>query len=293
MSFSPLIDSSDIQPSNWVEIASHIQTHYNDFDGFVVLHGTDTMAYSAAALSFMLDGLRKPVIFTGSQLPVGVLRSDAKENLITAIELAAAKNEKGEAMVPEVALMFEGKLMRGNRTTKRNAEDFDAFASFNYPELVRAGVHLKYYEHNIHREANNAQLTVANHFDDNIVVLKIFPGIRPETVKAVYSIAGLRAVVLETFGSGNAPTAQWLCDIISEATESGIVTVNVTQCRAGSVEMGHYEASVNLIKAGVVSGHDITLEAAVAKLMFLLGKYDSAEDVKREMAVPLRGEMTV
>jgi L-asparaginase len=241
----------------------------------------------------MLDGLTKPVIFTGSQLPVGVLRSDAKENLITAIELAAAKNEKGEAMVPEVALMFEGKLMRGNRTTKRNAEDFDAFASFNYPELVRAGVHLKYYEHNIHREANDAQLSVANHFDDNIVVIKMFPGIRPETVKAIYSIAGLRAVVLETFGSGNAPTAQWLCDIISEATASGIVTVNVTQCRAGSVEMGHYEASVNLIKAGVISGHDMTLEAAVAKLMFLLGKYDTAEDVKREMAMPLRGEMTI
>ncbi len=293
VSFSPLIDSSDIQPANWVEIAHHIQTHYNDFDGFVVLHGTDTMAYSAAALSFMLDGLTKPVIFTGSQLPVGVLRSDAKENLITAIELAAAKNEQGEAMVPEVALMFEGKLMRGNRTTKRNAEDFDAFASFNYPELVRAGVHLKYYEHNIHREAKNAQLTVANHFDDNIVVLKMFPGIRPETVKSIYSIAGLRAVVLETFGSGNAPTAQWLCDIISEATSAGIVTVNVTQCRAGSVEMGHYEASVNLIKAGVVSGHDMTLEAAVAKLMFLLGKYDTAEDVKREMALPLRGEMTL
>lgn len=293
VSFSPLIDSSDIQPKNWIEIAHHIETHYNDFDGFVVLHGTDTMAYSAAALSFMLDGLTKPVIFTGSQLPVGVLRSDAKENLITAIELAAAKNEKGEAMVPEVALMFEGKLMRGNRTTKRNAEDFDAFASFNYPELVRAGVHLKYYEHNIHRENNNAQLTVANHFDDNVVVLKMFPGIRPETVKAIYSISGLRAVVLETFGSGNAPTAQWLCDIISDATASGIVTVNVTQCRAGSVEMGHYEASVNLIKAGVVSGHDITIEAAVAKLMFLLGKYNSAEDVKREMAIPLRGEMTI
>jgi L-asparaginase len=219
---------------------------------------------------------------------------DSEEALINLLkELAAAKNKNGEAMVPEVALMFEGKLMRGNRTTKRNAEDFDAFASFNYPELVRAGVHLKYYEHNIHREANDAQLSVANHFDDNIVVLKMFPGIRPETVKAIYSIAGLRAVVLETFGSGNAPTAQWLCDIISEATANGIVTVNVTQCRAGSVEMGHYEASVNLIKAGVVSGHDMTLEAAVAKLMFLLGKYDSAEDVKREMAVPLRGEMTV
>ncbi len=293
VSFSPLIDSSDIQPSNWVKIADVIKEHYDDFDGFVVLHGTDTMAYSASAVSFMLDGLQKPVIFTGSQLPVGVLRSDAKENLITAIEIAAAKDDEGNALVPEVSLYFEDKLMRGNRTTKRNTEDFNAFASFNYPELARSGVHIKYNNHNIHREEVGKELTVSNHFDDNVVILKIFPGIRPATVEAIYSIPGLRAVVLESFGSGNAPTADWLYKICKEATNRGIVTVNVSQCRAGSVEMGRYEASVNLVEAGVVSGFDMTLEAAVTKLMFLLGKYSDPADVREAMTVSLRGEVTV
>lgn len=293
VSFSPLIDSSDITPQNWIEIAKLIEKHYDDFDGFVVLHGTDTMAYSAAALSFMLDGLRKPVIFTGSQLPVGVLRSDAKENLITSIELAAAKNDNGDAMVPEVCLFFEDKLMRGNRTTKRNSEDFNAFASFNYPELARTGVHVKYYKHNIHRETSGTKLSVATHFDTNVVILKIFPGINPATVKAIYAIPELRAVVLESYGSGNAPTSEWLRDIIAEASSRGIVTVNVSQCRAGGVEMGRYEASVNLIEAGVISGFDITTEAAVAKLMFLTGRYEDSETVKKLMQEPLKGEITL
>ncbi|MGM9806281.1 MAG: asparaginase [Candidatus Aphodosoma sp.] len=292
VSFSPLIDSSDITASDWIDIATLIERHYNDFDGFVVLHGTDTMAYSASALSFMLDGLTKPVIFTGSQLPVGVLRSDAKENLITAIELAAAKDEYGRAMVPEVCLFFEDKLMRGNRTTKRNSEDFNAFASFNYPELVRTGVHIKYYEHNIHREEGAGSLSVSTHFDSNVVILKLFPGITPATVKAVYAIGGLRAVVLESYGSGNAPTALWLRDTIAEAGKRGVVTVNVSQCRAGGVEMGRYEASVNLIDAGVVSGRDMTTEAAVTKLMFLLGRYEDSDTVKRLMQEPLKGEMS-
>lgn len=293
VSFSPLIDSSDITPANWIEIGRLIEHHYNDFDGFVVLHGTDTMAYSASALSFMLDGLQKPVIFTGSQLPVGVLRSDAKENLITAIELAAAKDEDGRAMVPEVCLFFEDKLMRGNRTTKRNSEDFNAFASFNYPELVRTGVHIKYYDHHIHHEPAGSQLSVDTHFGSNVVILKLFPGILPSVVEAIYSIPDLRAVVLESYGSGNAPTAAWLRDIIADADKRGIVTVNVSQCRAGGVEMGRYEASVNLIEAGVLSGRDITTEAAVAKLMFLTGRYSDAATVKQLMQEPLRGEMSL
>lgn len=294
VSFSPLIDSSDVQPADWDKMASIIYKHYNDFDGFVVLHGTDTMAYSAAALSFMLDNLQKPVIFTGSQLPVGVLRSDAKENLITAIELAAAKDANGNAVVPEVCLFFEDKLMRGNRTTKRNTEEFNAFASFNYPELARTGVHIKYFEHNIHKQIyNDKPFTYSSHFNQNVVVLKIFPGITESTVQSIYNIPGLRAVVLESFGSGNAPTSEWLYKIFKQATERGIITVNVSQCRAGSVEMGRYETSVNLVKAGVISGYDMTMEAATVKLMWLLGKYDSVEDVKQMMGEPLKGEMTL
>lgn len=293
VSFHPLIDSSDITPNSWIQIAQVIEKHYNDFDGFVVLHGTDTMAYSASALSFMLEGLNKPVIFTGSQLPVGVLRSDAKENLITAIELAAAKNNQGEAMVPEVSLFFEDKLMRGNRTTKRNTEEFNAFASFNYPELAKTGVHIKYYPHNIHREDNTTPFHINTQFDNNVVVFKIFPGISEHTVKAILTIPGIRGVVLESFGSGNAPRAEWFYKLLKEANDNGIVIVNISQCRAGAVEMGRYETSVNLLKAGIISGHDLTMEAATAKLMYLLGNHSDAKTVKELMSVSLKGELTL
>ncbi len=294
ISFSPLIDSSDINPEHWKIIAKTVFENYDAFDGFVVLHGTDTMAYSASALSYMIKGLTKPVIFTGSQLPVGVLRSDAKENLITAIELAAAKNDDGSSIVPEVCLFFEGKLMRGNRTTKRNSEDFNAFQSFNYPKLARTGVHIKYYPHVIAKHSDKAcDFKYHSHFDTNVVILKIFPGITEQTVRAIYNIEGLKGVVLESFGAGNGPTADWFYNIFKEANDRGIVTVNVSQCRAGSVEMGLYEASVNLMKAGVISGKDITLEAAVTKLMWLLGKHQKAEDVRHDMTISFRGEMTV
>ncbi len=293
VSFNPLIDSSDIQPESWVRIAEIIRDHYDAFDGFVVLHGTDTMAYSASALSFMLENLTKPVIFTGSQLPVGVLRSDAKENLITAIELAAAKNERHEAMVPEVCLFFEDKLMRGNRATKRNTEAFNAFASFNYPELAKTGVHIKYASAYIHHETEKKPFAIQTQLDTNIAILKIFPGITEATVKAILSIAGLRAVVLESFGAGNAPRVEWLFELLKQATDKGIVIVNVTQCRSGSVEMGRYETSINLQKAGIVSGFDMTLEETVTKLMYLLGQTNESEEIRRQMSTPLRGEVTI
>ncbi|MCQ2383462.1 MAG: asparaginase [Paludibacteraceae bacterium] len=293
VSFSPLIDSSDVEPSVWVRIAQIVEENYDKFDGFVVLHGTDTMSYSASALSFMFNNLRKPVIFTGSQLPVGVLRSDAKENLITAIELAADKDEQGNAMVPEVALFFEGQLMRGNRTTKRSAEEFDAFASFNYHLLAKAGVHVKYFPEYIHYEHSNIRMSIDTACSNEIAILKLFPGIRKENVEAVLNIPGLRGVVLETFGSGNAPRAEWFYNLLKEANDRGIVFVNVSQCRAGSVEMGRYETSLNLKRAGVVSGHDMTLEAAATKLMMVLGRTTDSAEAREMLEMPLRGEMTL
>ena len=290
-SFTPLIDSSDIGPDSWRQVAQMVYDHYADYDGFVVLHGTDTMSYTASALSFMLENLAKPVVFTGSQLPVGVLRSDAKENLLTAIEIAAAKDEEGNAIVPEVTIYFEDRLFRANRTTKRNAEHFSAFNSYNYPALAKAGVHITYQPHLVHYSDPKASLTLHTQFDTNVAVLKLFPGIQPAVVRAILRTRGLKGVVLETFGAGNAPSDRWLYRELKNAVDKGIIIVNKTQCNTGSVEMGLYAVSLNLMKAGVLSGHDITTEALLTKMMLLLG--EMPERAKELIVKDLCGEMTV
>ena len=289
--FSPLLDSSDINPECWVRMARMVYDHYDDYDGFVILHGTDTMSYSASALSFMLENLSKPIVFTGSQLPVGVLRSDAKENLLTAIEIAAAKDEEGNAIVPEVTIYFEDRLFRANRTTKRNAEHFSAFNSYNYPALAKAGVHITYQPHLVRYNDPKKPLILHTGFDCNVAVLKLFPGIQQSVVRALLHTRGLKGVVLETFGAGNAPTDKWLYKELKAAVERGIIIVNKTQCNTGSVEMGLYAVSLNLMKAGVLSGYDITTEALLTKMMLLLG--ENPEQARELIARDLCGEMTV
>lgn len=289
----PFVDSSDIGPDTWERIALTIQENYDEFDGFVVLHGTDTMSYSASALSFMLDGLDKPVVFTGSQLPIGMVRTDAKENLITAIEIAAATNDEGEPMVPEVSLFFEDKLFRGNRTTKLNSEHFNAFSSFNYPVLAEVGIHIKYFPNVIRRPEKNSTLKVRTKTDRNVAILKIFPGITEQTVLGILNIPGLKAVVLETFGAGNTPQFEWFNRALIEAAEKGIILVNKSQCSIGTVEMGMYETSLNLIKAGVLSGYDSTIEALISKLMYLLGDTDDIDRVKKLLQTDICGEITI
>lgn len=290
--FDPLLDSSEVGHDEWVHLAECIFDAYNDYDGFVVLHGTDTMAYTASAVSFMLEHLQKPVIFTGSQLPIGMVRTDGKENLITAIEIAAEK-EYGMAMVPEVCIFFENTLWRGNRTTKKNAELFNAFGSYNYAALATAGIHIRFNRSVIHYERGPQHLILHRALDNNIAILKLFPGISETFVHAVFHTPGLRAVVLESFGAGNAPSHGWLITALEEATESGIVIVNVTQCNTGSVEMGRYKTSVHLHNAGVISGFDVTTESAVTKLMHLLGHYQDPDTIRREMGRSFCGEVTV
>lgn len=289
--FNPLIDSSNLTPDVWVKLAQIIKKEYDNFNGFVILHGTDTMAYSASALSFMLENLDKPVIFTGSQLPIGTLRTDGKENLISAVEIAAAE-QNGQVMVPEVTVYFENKLFRGNRTRKHNAEYFNAFTSDNYPVLAETGIHIKYNYAAIHYPTEKRALKIHTELDNNIAILKIFPGINPKVIDAIISTPDLRALVLETYGAGNAPTEEWFVNRIKKAIASGIVIVNVTQCNAGSVMMGKYETSLELLKAGVVSGKDITTEAAVTKLMYLMGKHSKTEELLQALNISISGEIT-
>ena len=291
--FDHPMDSSDMDAKAWRKLVDIIQRNYDRYTGFVVLHGTDTMAFTASALSFMLHGLSKPVILTGSQLPIGVIRTDGKENLLTSLEIAAAHRSDGKPMVQEVCVYFENKLMRGNRTTKLNAEDFNAFRSYNYPDLATVGIHIRYNLNAIHYDNTETPLTVYKEMNTNVAVLKLFPGIQEMVVRSVLSIEGLKGVVLETYGSGNAPRKGWLLDCLSEATNRGVVIVNVTQCKSGMVDMDRYETGYQLKSAGVLSGYDITTEAALTKLMFLFGQGLSVEEVRQGMMHSIVGEISM
>lgn len=290
VSFEKPIDSSNMHPEIWVKLVRLIEKNYEKFDGFVVLHGSDTMSYTASALSFMLENLNKPVVFTGSQLPMGIIRTDGKENLITSIEIAAAQDDDGP-LVPEVCIYFEYQLYRGNRTHKFNSEHFQAFQSPNFPVLAEAGVHIKYNRQAIQPKTDK-KFRVHYLLDTNIAILKIFPGITQHVVESILNIKGLKGLIIETYGAGNAPTEKWFLDCLRQSVEKGMVIFNVTQCNAGRVEQGKYETSAELEKIGIVGGSDITLEAAVAKFMHLIANYDSKKEVKKLLATSLRGEMS-
>lgn len=291
ISFKNPIDSSNMNPKHWATIATIVEEHYEAFDGFVVLHGSDTMSYSASALSFMLENLSKPVIFTGSQLPIGDLRTDAKENLITSIQIAALK-KNDVSVIQEVGLYFEYKLYRANRTTKINAEHFEAFASLNHPPLVISGVHLKVNHPSLMRKKkSDNSLTVFKRMDTNVAILKLFPGLNQNALEAVLGIKGLRALVLETYGAGNAPVDNWFLSALDRGIKKGLHIINVTQCSGGSVVMGKYKSSERLQSIHLINGADITSEAAITKAMYLLGRGVGNEDFKRLFETSLRGEM--
>ena len=292
ITFNPPIDSSNMTPDIWAQLAKTIQKNYTKYDGFVILHGTDTMAYTASALSYMFENLDKAVIMTGSQLPIGVLRTDGKENLITAVQLAAAKKD-GSSIVPEVCIYFDSQLFRGNRTTKKDSAQFSAFASHNYPALAKAGVDIVFNFEKINYPKNKGVLKINTSTDDRVIILKIFPGLNRNYFEAVLQLPDLRGIVLESYGSGNMPTSTWLINAIKKAAKRGVILLNVSQCPGGKVTMGQYETSTELQKAGVISGGDSTVEAAVTKLMFLLGQNLSIEETKYYLRNNLKGEIEI
>ncbi|MBQ4008827.1 MAG: asparaginase [Muribaculaceae bacterium] len=292
--FDPPIDSSNMNPQHWADIAKAIEDNYDDYDGFVVLHGTDTMAFTASALSFMLENLSKPVIITGSQLPIGEVRTDGDENLITALQVAAEVDKRtGEAMVQEVAILFENHLWRGNRSTKMSANNFNAFMSNNYPELARIGLDIKYFKEMLYRLPSKRPLKVRYNMDPNVMFLELHPGITPSTLKYLLNTPDIKGIVLKTYGAGNSPSEPWFTSLIREATDRGVVIVNVTQCPNGGVHDELYETGNCLANAGVVSGHDMTSEAAITKLMYLFGLGLSPAGVKRYFNSDLCGEVSL
>lgn len=292
ISFEPPIDSSDMSPAHWIDITRAIVSNYDAYDGFVVLHGTDTMAYTASALSFMMENMSKPVIITGSQLPIGEVRTDGEENLITAVQIAAAQTADGQPMVQEVAILFENYLWRGNRATKRSADNFNAFKSHNYPELAKIGLGINFHEEAMLRHSHGAiPVKACYSLDTSVMVIDLFPGISARTLRHQLATPGIKGVVLKTYGAGNAPTAGWFIDAIRDAVARGIVVLNVTQCVNGSV-MRRYAAGDALVAAGVISGFDMTTEAALTKMMFLFGSGMPVDQVKKQLQISLRGELT-
>lgn len=288
-SFDPILDSSNMHPKIWTELAELIKEKYNEFDGFVILHGSDTMSYTASALSFMLQNLAKPVVLTGSQLPIGEIRTDAKENLITALEIAATKKD-GKAMLPEVAVYFDFQLFRGNRSIKNDSEKFEAFSSPNYPILAEAGVNLDFFSNYI-LPIPTKEFQIHTKFNSNIGVLKMYPGITENAVRAITE-SKVDAIVLESFGSGNTTTADWFIACLQEAISSDKIIVDISQCNGGSVQLGKYETSRKLQKMGVLSGYDMTFEATVTKLMYLMGKGLALDEIKKIMEISIAGELT-